>query len=393
MIETLFPMVLGEVVLGGGGRTFSVGALSLRMLLFAASVTTSLIIALTSTRERDGVGTAALLVMAFFASLLPSLLVDIANGTPAQTIALELQPLLFWLMAPFVAMALQDVKTVEKSADILMYGGLAVAIATSAAMIGLYLGVVNFGALYLWANATDELFFRGQLNFFYKGHFFVGVALVFCVILTPRWWKAMLAVLALSLVLSLTRGLYLAVTIAVVLSFFSGRRPFAIVLTIVAATIIVALYGQVLIDIVFDPTRLNSTQTRSRDISSFVASFDYQTLLFGDGTGALLNGRRSIENSFIWALWKLGIVGLLFWMTPLFISIRYFFAIAIDNPYRKLASAFFFGVVMLYIVTAFNPFVNNSIGLIYLLCAMFSLRRLSRAAPPTASALPSGLAA
>lgn len=383
MIETLFPIALGELVLGGGGRTFSIGPISLRMLLFAACVVASLVVALTSTRQRDGLGTAVLLVLGFFASLLPGLLVDAENGTTISTIALELQPLLFWLMAPFVAMAMQDVKTIEKAASIILYGGLAVAVVTSALMAGLYVGAVNFGRLYLWADATDELFFRSRTNFFYKGHFFVGVALVFCIILTPRWWKSIAVVLGLSLILSLTRGLYLAVLIAIAMSFLSARRSFAVIVTIVIATTVVIVYGQVLINLIFDPNRLISSQARSRDFAYFLATFDYKTLIFGDGTGVLLNGRRNIENSFIWMVWRFGICGLLFWFTPLFLVTRDFMKIPYGSDHHRIASAFFFGTVMLYVVTAFNPFVNNSIGLSYLLCAVFALRRLGRDAAAT----------
>lgn len=394
MIETLFVLVLGEGVLGGGGRTFSVGPVSLRMLLFAASVLASFIVALTSTRQRDGLGTAALLVFAFFASLLPGLLIDAANGTTISTIALELQPLLFWLMAPFFAMAIQDVRTAEKAANIILYGGLLVALVTSALMLGLYVGAVNFGRIYLWADVTDELFFRSRTNFFYKGHFFVGTALVFCIVLTPRWWKTMAVVLGLSLILSLTRGLYLAVVIAIAMSFLSARRSFAVIVTIVIATTMVILYEQVLINLIFDPSRLISSQARSQDVAYFLATFDYKTLIFGDGVGPLLNGRRNIENSFIWAIWRFGILGLLFSLTPLFLATRYFLKIPYGSDNHRLASAFFFGMVMLYVVTAFNPFVNNSIGLIYLLCAIFALRRMSAAgvvvpaSPAPISALP-----
>ncbi|WP_307089761.1 hypothetical protein [Sphingomonas faeni] len=349
------------------------------MLLFAACLVASLSVSLTSPRQRDGLNVAAFLVLAFFASLVPGLLVDASNGTSLSVIGLELQPLLFWLSAPFFAMALQDAKTVEKAGNILLFGGLAVAAVTSLLMVGLYAGFVSFGAIYLWGDATNELFFRGPLTFFYKGHFFVGIALVFCVILAPRRWKAMATILAFSLVLSVTRGLYLAVVLAIVFSFFAGRRPIAIVLTLVAAILIVGLYGETIINLIFDPSRAASGETRSRDFSYFLATFTSRTLLFGDGTGTLLNNRHNIENSYVWAIWRFGIVGLSFWLLPLFISAKYFFKVPYESEYRKLASAFFFGVVMLYVVTAFNPFVNNSIGLTYLLCAIFSLRRLSLA--------------
>lgn len=391
MMETLFSVVMAEVVLGGGGRTFSVGALSLRMLLFAAMLAASAIGMVSATRQRDGLGTANLLVLGFIVSLLPGLLVDAAWGTPTRIVVAGVQPLLFWLTAPFFALALQDVRTVQRGAGILLLGGVVVAITTTLLTIGINTGFVSFGSLYVWANETEEMFFRGTTNFFYKGHFFVAISLVFCVVLAPRWWKSMATILVLSLVLSLTRGLFLAVAVALALSFLSQRRHIYIVMAIVVTIIMIVFYGQFIIDMIFDPTRVTSSQTRSRDISSFLATFDYNTLLFGDGFGKLLNGRTSVENSYLWVLWRFGIIGLSFTFLPLLMSMRYYFAIPQDSNAHSLASAYFFGMVMLYIVTAFNPFINNSIGILYMFCALFSLRRLSRMV--THPALPGGTAA
>lgn len=394
MIETLFPIVLGEVVLGGGGRTFSVGPISLRMILFAAGLLATMFGMMTASRRRDGLVTANLLVLGFFISLMPGLLVDAARGTPASVIIQEIQPLLFWLSAPFFALALQDVRTVEKGATIIVYGGVVVAVITSILMLGLFVGFVNFRSLYLWADQTEEFFFRGFTNFFYKGHFFIAVALIFCVVLTPRWWKTMSLILVTSIVLSLTRGLFLAVAVALLLSFFSERRQGAILIVALAAVAIFSLYSQAIIDIIFDPSRARSAQTRSQDLSYFLSIFDYNTLLLGDGVGVLLNGRSNIENSFLWVLWRFGIVGLTFMLTPLFICMRYYSQIPQNSNERRIASAFFFGVIMLYVVTAFNPFVNNSIGLTYLLCALFALRRLRQSALTTSTPFPpAGVAA
>ncbi len=394
MIETLFPIVLGEVVLGGGGRTFSVGPISLRMILFAASLLATMFGMMTASRQRDGLVTANLLVLGFFISLIPGLLIDAAHGTPATIIIQEIQPLLFWLSAPFFAFALQDVRSVEKSATIIVYGGTIVAVITSLLMFGLFIGFVSFRSLYLWSDRTEELFFRGFTNFFYKGHFFIAVALIFCVVLTPRWWKTMSLVLVTSIILSLTRGLFLAVAVAIILSFFSERRQGAILLIALGTVVIFSLYSQAITGIIFDPSRARSAQTRSQDLSYFLSIFDYNTLLFGDGVGVLLNGRSNIENSFLWVIWRFGIVGLTFMFTPLFICLRYYYQIPRNSSERRLASAFFFGVIMLYVVTAFNPFINNSIGLTYLLCALFALRRLRQAALTTSAPFsPAGLTA
>jgi hypothetical protein len=378
MIETIFSIVMAELVLGGGGRTFSIGSLSLRMLLFGAMIAATLVGAISSARKRDGFATANLLVLAFFASLIPGLLVDAAWGTPARIVLAGIQPILFWLTAPFFTLALQDVKTIRRGGTIITYGGVAVAVVTTILTIGLYVGFVGFGSLYVWANQTEEMFFRGTTNFFYKGHFFVGISLIFCVIMAPRWWRIMVLVLIASLALSLTRGLFVAVAIALALSFVSQRRHIYIIAALIVSVIVAAFYGHFVLDILFDPTRVTSSQTRSRDISYFIMTFDYDTLLFGDGLGSLLNGRSSVENSYLWVIWRFGILGLIFTLVPLFMSISYYFKVPRSGENYKLASAFFFGIVMLYILTAFNPFINNSIGLMYLFCALFSLRRLSR---------------
>lgn len=378
MMETLFSIVLAELVLGGGGRTFSIGDLSLRMLLFAAMIAASLIGMISSRGKRDGLATANLLVLGFIISLLPGLLVDASWGTPARIIVAGVQPLLFWLTAPFFALALQDVRLVQRGASILLLGGVTVAAFTAILTIGLYAGFVGFGSLYAWANETEEMFFRGTTNFFYKGHFFVGIALVFCVVMTPRWWKTMAGVLMLSLALSLTRGLYVAVVLALALSFLSQRRHIYIIAAVSVTVVIAVFYSQFIIDLIFDPTRVTSSQTRSRDLAAFISIFDYQTLLFGEGFGKLLNGRTSVENSYLWILWRFGFVGLSFTIIPLVASMRYYFAIPKDSNVHALASAYFFGTIMLYILTGFNPFINNSIGIMYMLCSLFSLRRLRR---------------
>lgn len=377
MIETIFIFMLSEIVLGGGGRTFSIGAVSLRMLLFAVGVIASLFAMLRSTQPRNGLGTAGLLLWAFVASLLPGLLVDANNGTPLQTIGPAIQPLLFWLLAPFFALALQERRMVVKSANIIIYGGCAVAVITSLLMVGLSTGFVDFATLYIWSDRTEELYFRGTENFFYKGHFFVSVSLIFCLVLRPRWWRTLSLLLLLSLVLSLTRSLFLATGVALVLSFVSQKRQFAFILSACAGAVVFFFYGQVVLDSLFDPTRAESYQTRSRDFAYFLAAFDYNTLILGEGTGALLGGRAQIENSYLWVVWRFGIAGLAYTLLPLFLCLYYFRKMPSESEDRGIASAFFFGAVMLYIVTAINPFINNSIGITYLLVAVFSLRRMS----------------
>ena len=138
-------------------------------------------------------------------------------------------------------------------------------------------------------------------------------------------------------------------------------------------------YAQDIIEVLFrDSSRAGSTTVRIADMLSFLEGLDGTALFFGDGVGPLLNGRKSVENSYLWAVWRFGIVGLAFWLSPVVISFYYYRRIRRHSPFRKFASAFFYGMVILSIQTAFNPFLNNSIGISYALLAIFSLRRLDR---------------
>lgn len=186
MIETIFNFILLEGVLGGGGRTFSIGTVGLRIPLFVIGVLTWISAVLFTGRQRDGVQLSGLLIVIFFVSLVPGLLQDAANGTAFRVIAGELQPLLFWLIAPLFAMGLQTERNVRTAKNIILYGGFTVALMTLLFTLGIRYGLIGFGTVYAWADRTEELFFRSGNTFFYKGHFYVGAAFVFCLILLPR---------------------------------------------------------------------------------------------------------------------------------------------------------------------------------------------------------------
>jgi len=68
----------------------------------------------------------------------------------------------------------------------------------------------------------------------------------------------------------------------------------------------------------------------------------------------------------------------LFWMTPLALCVLFYLRIP-DRRMNATANAYLFGVVLIYVQTNMNPFLNNPIGLSFVLVALFSLRTLSRA--------------
>ena len=101
-------------------------------------------------------------------------------------------------------------------------------------------------------------------------------------------------------------------------------------------------------------------------------------MVFGEGLGSEIDGRLNIENTFLWALWKLGVFGVLFWLVPLFLCIKYYIRIGRNDPGFNLASAYMFSTLLVYIQTMTNPYLNNPIGLSFVLISIFSLRTISK---------------
>jgi hypothetical protein len=102
--------------------------------------------------------------------------------------------------------------------------------------------------------------------------------------------------------------------------------------------------------------------------------------LIGDGFGSYINDRLNIENTYLWVLWKTGILGLIFWLMPFVLSTFYYQQIRFGRHDYELASALYYSLVLVYIQTATNPFLNNPIGLSFVLIALFSLRTLAKTA-------------
>ncbi len=356
---------------------FPLGPVTLRMVLFFACLAIWLL-AVIMRKRLDGQGLAILLILFFFASHLSALFVDANSSAPAEQILGRIQPILFWFSAPFIALAINSHVIIKHSANIIMYGGSVVALVIIASTAALLSGVLNPRLFYTWGAISGEFFFRSDTYFFFKGHFYVGMALVFSLLLRPKGWPLMASILTVALVASLTRGLILAVLVAIVFGLITNRRTGMLFIIFAASVVAAGFYGPEIIESLFgDKSREISLLTRVDDLNSFVRHFDLRIFFFGDGFGPLLNGRESIENSYLWAIWRFGVIGLIFWLSPFFVSYYYYRKIPKYSDFYALASTFFAGMLMLFLLTSVNPFINNSIGLLYALISIFALRRLS----------------
>lgn len=377
MIESLYTITLAEAVLGGGGRLLGFGPLTARMLFFGACVALWLLTLASRKANLDGQHLAGGLIACFIATHLPALCLDLLHGASALRIIEEIRPLLFLCLAPFVAMALTRLEMAQRSASMIVFGGSLVALTTILIQAALALDLLSQEWFYDWTWDSGELFFRNDILFFYKGHFYVALALVFAIILRPRWWVVFAVILSIALAASLTRGLIAACIFSVLLGLTIERRYLAVLLIGgLGGALFVLNFEPIWAAFFNDPSRNISLTARISDMRSFTEGYDLRRLIIGEGFTKPLNNRNNVENSYLWAIWRFGILGLFFWVTPFLISAYFYRNIYINEINRKLGTAFFCGIVMMYLVTATNPFINNSIGIVYTLIAMFSLRRL-----------------
>jgi hypothetical protein len=381
MIQFLFAVSLLELFIGGGGRLLAYGPVSLRMLLFAPCALVGLFALFARRRISEGQLLAFGLVLAYLAVHLPGIINGAIRGEDAGDMLKEFQQSLYWIAAPFFAIVLESPKMVERSAWLVRFAGLVLAFGYLGVLAGGALGVVDVLALYARVQETGEFVGRGEALFFYKGFLYLGLGVLFLIAMRGKYWLPLSIVMAVALVATLTRGFVLSTSFAVLLLLMAqGRRGATTVVfaAAVAAAFAVLVYLPSLTVGMLDSQGISSNQ-RIADAAYIASHASAGTFLVGEGFGSLINDRAGIENTFLWATWKLGFPGLIFWFVPLMLVTHFFFSIPARFT-NRLACAYFFGTILVYAQTTTNPYLNNPIGLSFVMLALFSLRTLAKSA-------------
>jgi hypothetical protein len=397
MIEGLFTVVLLELFIGGSGRLIEIGPGTLRMALFVPCALIGLSALVATRRITSGQKLALMMVLAYLGVHLWGLVVGSIRGRDASDMLTELQQSLYWLAAPFFALVLQTPRMVRRSAALVQISGVLLALAYLGVLIGSALGYIDFVALYGRLADSGEVVGRGENLFVYKGFLYLGVAIVFLVAGRGRYWRTLTVLVAIALALTLTRGFLLATSFAVLLMLLMEGRKATLVLGLLL------VFASAFVVWEYLPSQSADTSTESRFEASnnqrivdtvYVAdNLSWRTFTVGEGFGSLINGRALIENTFLFIFWKLGLAGVVFWLSPIVLCTHYFLRVPRGESHR-LAAAYYFGVVLIYVQTLTNPYLNNPIGLSFVMLALFSLRTLSapgmpaRMSPPAPDLFP-----
>jgi hypothetical protein len=379
MMRALFTISLLELFLGGGGRLTAVGPVSLRMLLFAACMCGTLVAVLFPKRRSDGLLLAMLLLLVYLLIHVFGLLVGALHGNDPPQMFTEFQGSLYWVAAPFFALMIQSEDDVRRYARLVQIAGVVLACVYIALLFALILGLVPLLAIQKLLLGRGEISFRSEEFFIYKGFIYLCISTVFFVAIRGRYWVPLATLTLLAMVLTFTRGFVISASASILLLLFvQGRWRTAIpaLLATAVAAFFVWFY-QISDQTDVAALQAISTNQRIEDMTYMIYHVKPTTLIFGEGLGSLIDDRYAIENTYLSVLWKLGAAGLLFWMLPLGLCAYYYTRIP-DWRTNALANAYMFGTVLVYVQSLTNPFLNNPIGLGFVMLAIFSLRTLAR---------------
>jgi len=387
--KLLALILIAELCLGGGGRFTAIGPISLRMVLFGLALATSIILVI---REKIIVpGLIWKLSLGFMLMIVVGIIVGCLNGSTFIDWFEDVKPLSYFFAFPFFYLSLEklDIPKIEwliKGSSVFM----AIAFITIVVLINAK--VIPFLSFYQATLKSGELFYRGEVVFFYKGFLLLGIGAIFHYFEeTSKWRSILFSLLIFAIVLSVTRGLLLSLALTFSIYFLTiksyRKAGFSF-----ALGFIILFWGSSLIlsgSKWFDAEQKNKTYAmanpnllgdrnysdngRIAQAREVWGEASFSSALVGHGFGRGIPSRPvHMEIAYLEIFHKQGLLGLSFWAF-FFGSIFFQYHQAIPS---SSANAFFFSALFIFIESFTNQYINNPIGMSMLLLSWVSLYKL-----------------
>jgi hypothetical protein len=404
----LLALVLLDLALGGNGYLVKIGPLRVREVLFAVCAVWVVLRLLWIVPVRLDPTLIKISVLFIAVTAFGAVYGYLEGSTPAA-LAAELKPLSYYGMLPFFLVAIRTRRSLTLTAGILVVCGLLLASLYLLALTGSAAGLVSDQTMIELLRRSDEFIIRRgphdeYLGFLYKGTFYICLAVFFLALDPFRSSKIIAALPVVSIAMTLTRGLCLAVAASLLAGMTLQRSwPRVMVLFLLSALMIGALLlaqrtehglpamaapptGQTVGQAAGAPPKpqeslaqeiLRPTDNLRVDDMKFVMhELDWRMLLIGRGLGAPIRGRDRIELNYFEILYKQGILGLSVWIALLLYMLRLFRAVPPET--KAFGSAFLLSGLFVYAATATNTFLTGSIGMAVVFISLAALLVLSR---------------
>ena len=375
MIKLVFYLFLVEVFLGGGGRLLDFGAVSPRMGLYLSGLCVYFLYLVLVRKISESHLFSINYILVYMVVTGFGAFIGVINGSNLDYVLRELTLSSVFILLPLFSLNIKSMDNVKSLSNVIMYSGIFLSLSYLLFLFLVAVNIISLPTVYSYMSTSPEFSFRSDNLFFYKGFIYIPIALFLLLNLELKFRKTLVVLMTAALLLTLTRSFVVAFMVPVLFGTFIKSNIFQRLVLIVGVIFIIFI-GFLNFDLWYKP---DSDSHRLADHMHYFHTFNAKTFLLGDGLGSLLNGRLNVENSFLWALWKLGIVGLCFWLSPFIFACLYFYKILNDKSAVKIKYAHcYYGIVLLiYTQSLFNPYVNNVIGLTIVMVSLLSLRVLA----------------
>ncbi|MBI1768789.1 MAG: hypothetical protein HYR67_10475 [Bacteroidetes bacterium] len=385
--KTILLVIIIELCLGGGGRLTTIGPVSLRMVLFCIAIVLTTLLLLSgksiSTRYWK-------ILAAFFLMNLVGVGLGWLNGSAKILIWEDVKPLLYFLILPFFALAIDESSPLNIS-KIIKVCALLTASLFFLLLILVHSGVFTFLSFYKATEKTVEFFYRGEITFFYKGFLFLGIGSIFFFFSESNKKFLFVTVLVLAIIFSVTRGLLFSLSCTLA-AYFIGKKKYYHATSAAIFSLIIVVWGNTSTinfsrwidankgDKAYEEAsphlfgdRKYSDEGRFAQIKEVGERVSLTSIFVGHGFGQGIPARPiHMEIAYLEIFHKQGLIGLAFWGSlawMLFTAYR-------DSNRSNFANAFFFSSLFVFVESATNQYFNNPIGMSVLLLSLVSLYKL-----------------
>ena len=418
----LFLLGFLELVVGGGGRIFDFGGITLRMLLFGS---TQLVLwyHIFSRQYRPGKELSQLF-LAFASVTAFSALWGHFRGAELAAIIKDVKPLLYWSNLLFYGMVIRDTEHVTLIKKGIKWSTVLMAALYLMILLLWRTKIIDGWAFYQWVRPTEEFFYRGSLGFFFKGFVFLPIGIFF-------WQKEagfrkylFIFVIYLAMLLTFTRGLWLLIFMIhlmyTVLFNYKSAVSWLLVVLMITSVFSVSMYVGQLSHHDFEglaiyqtpppsvetmpelkpwqeklgnsfsqgfKNRQSSVLDRIIQIGEVAEAVTPASFFIGNGFGIGVPSRPvHMEISYLEIFHKQGLLGLSIWAW-FFISLWKRFYRRIGKNLRSIdykdeTFAFFISAAFMFAISLTNPFINSPMGLgmlgIALVCLQIPQREVEK---------------
>lgn len=363
----LFNIMIIELMIGGGGRFFEIGPLTLRMILYFLAILFTILLIINKVRiSLDSI----LWSTVFLLLIIIGFTLGFLNNAPKPYIFEDIKPLTFFFVLPFYSLCINTKNDVDKIISIIKICSVVLATIYILIIVGLIFGLVDYAKLYSLLDPSQEVFFRTDTFFFYKGFIYLCIGFFFFLNSKGFWNRLAILLLLTAIILTLTRGFILMTLVVTFLYYlFIHKNKLISLLLLVSVVIAIVFLIPIYIETIGDKSE--SDVVRYLQIAQLIDKTTALNFILGDGFGIGVPIRPiHMEIAYLEIFSKQGLLGLLFWFSiPIYLIIKYVNLYNNKDAFLKL-TPFLLGVIFIYFQSGTNPYMNNPIGLNMILLSL-----------------------